>query len=157
MSWSTSELRVMLAPWDRFKPSNKIFLLTVPRRYFFRALFVFFMSCDCHAFASVHCWLLFVMFDCVFVTSPCGILGQVWYLIVSIPDLCRISYFNSVVHVCSWTSKGGRLSHVMQKCIAIYHRRQAYGLGHFTKVRILQDCIHTAIWSQNNAIHESNW
>ena len=23
-----------------------------------------------------------------FVTFPCGVLGQVWYLIVSIPDLC---------------------------------------------------------------------
>ena len=33
-------------------------------------------------------WLLFVMFNCTFVTFPCGILGQVWYLIVSIPDLC---------------------------------------------------------------------
>ena len=31
-------------------------------------------------------WLLFVMFYCVFVTIPCGILGQVWYLIVSIPE-----------------------------------------------------------------------
>ena len=30
--------------------------------------------------------LLFVMFNCVFVTFPCGILGQVWYLIVSIHD-----------------------------------------------------------------------
>ena len=29
---------------------------------------------------------------CIFVTFPCGILGQVWYLIVSIPDLCRLSY-----------------------------------------------------------------
>ena len=38
-------------------------------------------------------WLLFVMFNCVFVTFPCGILGQVWYLIVSIPDLCHLSYF----------------------------------------------------------------
>ena len=34
-SWSTSELRVRLAPWNRFKPSSKIFLLTVPRRFFF--------------------------------------------------------------------------------------------------------------------------
>ena len=25
---------------------------------------------------------------CVFVTFPCGILGQVWYLVVSIPHLC---------------------------------------------------------------------
>ena len=36
-------------------------------------------------------WLLFVMLNCVFVTFPCGILGQVWYLIVSFPDLCRHS------------------------------------------------------------------
>ena len=26
-------------------------------------------------------WVLFVMFNCVFVTFQCGILGQVWYLI----------------------------------------------------------------------------
>ena len=32
--------------------------------------------------------LLFVMFDCVFVAFPCDILGQVWYLIVTIPDRC---------------------------------------------------------------------
>ena len=38
-------------------------------------------------------WLLFVMSTCDFFTIPCGILGQVWYLIVSIPDLCILSYF----------------------------------------------------------------
>ena len=38
-------------------------------------------------------WLLFMMFNCVFVTFPCGILGQVWYLFVSFPDLCHLSYF----------------------------------------------------------------
>ena len=38
-------------------------------------------------------WLLFAMFNCVFVTFLRGILGQVWYLIVSIPDLCCLSYF----------------------------------------------------------------
>ena len=27
-------------------------------------------------------WLSFVMFKCVFVTFPCGIMGQVWYFIV---------------------------------------------------------------------------
>ena len=26
---------------------------------------------------------------------PIGILGQVWYLIVSIPDLCTLTYFKS--------------------------------------------------------------
>ena len=37
--------------------------------------------------------LLFVMSYCDFVTFLCGILGQVWYLIVLIPDLCHLSYF----------------------------------------------------------------
>ena len=32
---------------------------------------------------------------CIFVTFPCGSLGQVWYLIVSFPNLCRLSYFSS--------------------------------------------------------------
>ena len=39
-------------------------------------------------------WLSFVMSNCVFVTFQCGILGQVWYLIVSIPDLCSFSCFS---------------------------------------------------------------
>ena len=38
-------------------------------------------------------WLLLVMFIKFCVTFPCCILGQVWYLIVSFPDLCRLSYF----------------------------------------------------------------
>ena len=39
-------------------------------------------------------WLLFVMSNCDFVTFPCGILGQVWYLIVLIPDHCCLFYFD---------------------------------------------------------------
>ena len=45
------------------------------------------------------CWeradllALDLVFNCVFVTFPCGILGQVLYLIVLIPDLCQLSYF----------------------------------------------------------------
>ena len=73
-------------------------LLTVPRGYFFCGSFVLFITCVCHAFASVHCclvvtWreradLLALVCDvyCDFVTFPFGILGLVWYLIVSIPD-----------------------------------------------------------------------
>ena len=34
-----------------------------------------------------------------FVTFPCGILGQVWYLSVSVTDLCRLSYFKSIKQV----------------------------------------------------------
>ena len=50
-----------------------------------------FMYCVCQFFAALWSpagkgltsWLLFVMFNWVFATFPCGILGQVWYLIVS--------------------------------------------------------------------------
>ena len=31
---------------------------------------------------------------CICVTFPCGILGQVWYLIASLPDFCLLSYFD---------------------------------------------------------------
>ena len=48
---------------------------------------------------EITCWeraellaLMCVTFPCVFVTFPYGILGQVWYLIASIPDLCLL-YF----------------------------------------------------------------
>ena len=64
-----------------------------------------FMPCVCHAFASVNCCLVVTCWEradllalvcdvwvCL-VTFPCGILGQVWNLIVSIPDLCSLSYF----------------------------------------------------------------
>ena len=39
--------------------------------------------------------LLCVMFYCVFVTFPCGVLGQVWYLIVSISDLCHLTFLET--------------------------------------------------------------
>ena len=67
-----------------------------------------FVSCVSHAFASVHCCLVVTCWGrvvllalvgdvlCIFVTFLCGILGQVWYLIVSFPDLCRLSYFNRI-------------------------------------------------------------
>ena len=67
---------------------------------------MFFVSCVSHAWVSVHCclvvtcWerddLLAVVCDvyCIFVTFPCGFLGQVWYLIVSFPDLHPLSYLD---------------------------------------------------------------
>ena len=39
-------------------------------------------------------WLSCVMSKCLFVTFPCDILGQGWYLIELIPDLCPLSYFS---------------------------------------------------------------
>ena len=38
-------------------------------------------------------WLSFVVSNCHF---PICILGQVWYLIVSIPDLCTLAYFKNL-------------------------------------------------------------
>ena len=68
-----------------------------------------FVFCVSHAFVCVHCCLMVTCWEradllalvgdvyCIFVTFPCGILGQVWYLIVSFPDLCRLSYFDQDV------------------------------------------------------------
>ena len=65
--------------------------------------------CLCHTAMSVSCSLvvifwgradllafLYVMFSCVYVTFPYGVLGQVWNLIVSITDLCLLPYFHCI-------------------------------------------------------------
>ena len=64
------------------------------------------MSCVCHAFARLFITALWspegkradllalvCEVSCDFVAFPFGILGQVWYLIVSIPDPCCLSNF----------------------------------------------------------------
>ena len=109
MSWSTSELRVRLAPLNRFKPSSKIFYWPFQGGTSF---------VDLLCFCSVLCLLCFVCV-CLYVLCghllgkgwplgsrlwcllwvchfPIGILGQVWYLIVSIPDLCTLTYYENV-------------------------------------------------------------
>ena len=43
-------------------------------------------------------WLSFVVLNCAVVSFPFGILGQVWYLIVSIANLCPLSYFHTTVN-----------------------------------------------------------
>ena len=106
MSWSTSELRVRLAPLNRSKPSSKILYWPFQGGTSF---------VDLLCFCSVLCLLCFVRV-CFYVLCghllgkgwplgsrlwcllwvchfPIGILGQVWYLIVSIPDLCTLTYF----------------------------------------------------------------
>ena len=69
---------------------------------------MFFVSCVSHAFSSVYCCLVVACWEgtgllalvgginCIFVTFPCGILGQVWYLIVLFPDVCNLSYFHVI-------------------------------------------------------------
>ena len=88
-----------------FKPSSKIFYwqfqggtsfvdhLCYLCLVFFMLSRLFIAAFWSPAWKGLTSWLLFVMFNCAFVTFPCGFLGQVCYLIVSIPDLCRLSYF----------------------------------------------------------------
>ena len=40
-------------------------------------------------------WILLVIFIVLYFTFPCGILGPVWYLIVSFSDICLLSYFEA--------------------------------------------------------------
>ena len=105
-----SELRVRLAPLNRFKLSSKIFYWPFQGGTSF---------VDLLCFCSVLCLLCFVRV-CLYVLCdhllgkgwplgsrlwcllwvchfPIGILGQVWYLIVSIPDLCNLITLNSIV------------------------------------------------------------
>ena len=105
---STSELRVRLAPLSRFKPSSKIFYWPFQGGTSFEDLYVFVLSCVCYVFVRVCLYVLCghllgkgwplgsrlwcLLWVCHF---PIGILGQVWYLIVSIPDFCTLTYFNS--------------------------------------------------------------
>ena len=70
----------------------------------------FFVSCAPHAFASAHCCLVVTCWKradllalvgdvyCIFVTFPCGIQGQVWYLIVSFLYLFALSDFERYRH-----------------------------------------------------------
>ena len=73
-------------------------------------LLYFVLSCVCYVFVRVCLYVLCghllgkgwplgsrlwcLLWVCHF---PIGILGQVWYLIVSIPDLCTLTYFKSIV------------------------------------------------------------
>ena len=66
---------------------------------------MFYVACVSYVFKSVHCSLVVTCLKradllalvgdvcCIFATFPFGILGQVCNLIVSLPDLCCLSYF----------------------------------------------------------------
>ena len=64
-------------------------------------VFVLFSCLFITAMHVATCWErappLNVMFCCVFVTFPCGVLGKAWCLIVSIPDLSLLSYYTTNV------------------------------------------------------------
>ena len=80
-------------------------------------LFIFHV-CLCYAAVSVLCslvitywegrtsWLFCVIFSYVLVTFPYGVPGKVWYLIVSIPNLCPLPYFYSKPSSACYVSVG---------------------------------------------------
>ena len=92
---------------DMFKPSSN-FLSDHSKAVLLLWIFLLFVFrvCLCYTFLSVSCGpvvtcleiydllaLLCVMFTCVFITFPNGVLGQVWCFIVSIPDIGLLPYF----------------------------------------------------------------
>ena len=85
-----------------------------------------------HAGKGLTSWLSFVMFNCVFVTFPCGILGQVWYFIVLIPDLCRLSYFYN---------KTSSLSHISLVTLVYKFKlqRSSFPQGNFADMSYLKE------------------
>ena len=93
-----------------------------------------FVVCLCYAVLSVPCslvvtcWesanllaLLYVVFSCASVTFLYGVPGQVWYLIVSITDLCLLLYIYQLHNKRKETS-----SHIQVKIISEKERAQAY-------------------------------
>ena len=69
---------------------------------FFCLLFAMSLYASVYMCFVVTCWeradhlaLVCVVELCVW-HFPIGILGEVWYLIVSIPDLCTLTYFVSI-------------------------------------------------------------
>ena len=101
-----SQITLRLAPLNRFKPSSKIFYWPFQGGTSFVDLLCFCsvlcLLCFVHVCLYVLCghllgkgWPLGTRLWCLLWVChfPIGILGQVWYLIVSIPDLCTITYF----------------------------------------------------------------
>ena len=108
MSLYTSVLRVKLVPLNMFKPSSILTDCSKAVLLLWIHFVIGVCLCLCNTVPSVPCslvitcWeradllvLLCVMVPCVFVTFPYGVLGKVWYLIVSIPDLCILPNFSS--------------------------------------------------------------
>ena len=100
---------------DKLVKALQLFLITDCSKGVFLLciyLLLMFPACLCNADFSgpcilvLTCWErpdllapLCVMFSCDFVTFAYGVVGQVWYLIVLIPDLCLPLYFKWVNNI----------------------------------------------------------
>ena len=69
------------------------------------------------------------MFNCVFVAFPCGILGQVLDLIVSIPDLCCLSamYINVTMTSCAESALAVLIFFCDDSCMQLLKIQQKQG------------------------------
>ena len=110
VSSSTSELRVRLVAKIMFMPSSNFL---TGRCKVVLLLWILFLICvSCLSLSVSYClvcslqpcdhllgkgwplgFLVYDVFLC-FVTLPYGVLGQVWYLILSIPELCVLPYLD---------------------------------------------------------------
>ena len=105
VSWSTSELRVRSVPLNMFKPSSAFYWVFQGDASFMdpfcylRFTFVFIIL-SCLFLATLWSTDLLALFlydvTLCFVTFPYGASGQVWYLIVSIPDLCLLYFYGNL-------------------------------------------------------------
>ena len=106
-------MRLRVSTVKKFKPSSKkgftdpskaVLPLWIIFGYLY---FVFLLQPYCHQLGRIGLLArLYVKFSCVFASFPCGVLGQVWCLIVLIPDLYILTYL-----VTSWVYVLGLFSH----------------------------------------------
>ena len=152
MSWSTSELRVRLAPLNRFKPSSKIFYWPFQGGTSFVDLLCFCsvlcLLCLCARLFICALWwpagkgltscLWCLLWVCHF---PIGILGKVWYLIVSIPDLCTLTYFIYRKH---WGPDGSfrRCFCSRKRCVWLWRCGGGMTFESLESTQVRNNCFH---------------
>ena len=136
LSWSTSEISGRLVLSKMFKPSSNIFTdasNVVSFVHLFCYLCFFFVCYTVQPCSQQLGWPhgSLVMFSCVsFFTFPYSVLGQVWYLIGSIPDICLLPYFKM------WLIWKTNTTHTFSQCpfqhiLFFIYRASLY--GHLSK------------------------
>ena len=99
LSWFTSEIRVRLAPSNKFRPTSNFFTGCSFVDLFCYLNFIsvmlsclFFAALWSPAGTGLTSWLSLRDIFFRFATFLCGFLGQVWHLIASITELCFLPY-----------------------------------------------------------------
>ena len=100
VKYFTDHSKAVLLLWIFYVSFSVLCLLCICMRLFICALWS-------PAGKGLASWLSFVVSGCEFATFPVGILGQMCYLIVLIPDLCTLTYFycDSLKYICKTIKK----------------------------------------------------